>query len=84
MEQKMYHCKHCDANLDKGDIYQHFRNKYPQKSDEEIRKIAGRYGWSETNKLHFLASVIVQPEGYTQYNMCPACKGKEPLPSYVY
>lgn len=69
---KNMNCKHCDADLDGGDIFQHFLYKYNDR--EKALESAKRYGWSETNKLRFSSAVIVQPDNKPQYIVCPVCK----------
>ena len=72
-----YHCRHCGADLDGGDIYEHFL--LAEGNPIEALRIAKMYGWSETDKRHFKKSVIVQPEGKPQYVECPECKQKDPF-----
>lgn len=80
-----YNCRHCGADLDRGDVYDvlYKQNQalpaHLRKSDAEIRKAAATYGWSEKNRLHFTAEVIVQPDRGEQYMECPKCKGLDPL-----
>ena len=67
-------CKHCNANLDDGDIFEYFLNLH---SDTvKALKDAKSYGWSETNKVHFYRSVIIQCKNGSQYTICPDCKQK--------
>jgi len=73
-----YHCQHCGVDLDAGDVYQVIMEKFCYTPDQAL--IAARaYGWSETNKIHFLKSIIVQPDREPQYEECPSCKGKWPI-----
>ncbi len=72
-----YHCRHCNMDLDGGDIYEHFLTETGD--PKKALKFAKMYGWSETDKRHFKKSVIVQPEGSPQYVECPGCKQKEPF-----
>ena len=72
-----YICRFCDADLDNGDIFHHFLHK--TKDAKLALQIAKDYGWTETNKLHFLKTVLVQPEGQTQFEICPFCKNINPL-----
>ena len=72
-----YTCQHCRANLDKGDIYEHFLLIYAD--SKKALEAAKGYGWSETTKLHFNRSVIVQPDKDPQYVVCPDCKKKDPF-----
>ena len=37
------------------------------------------YGWSETTKIHFNRSIIVQPDRAPQYTICPNCKKVDPF-----
>jgi hypothetical protein len=73
-----YTCKHCGANLDEGDILEHVLLEYGDQA--KARETAARYGWTETNKLHFNRSTIIQPDIYLQYTVCPDCNQKYPLP----
>lgn len=84
--EKSYVCRHCSADLDRGDVYEVLKKQndeitpaHHRKSDAEIRKAAASYGWSEKNRLHFTAEVIVQPDRGKQYMECPKCKGLDPL-----
>ena len=70
-----YSCRHCTANLDKGDILEHFKSTC---HDDPI-KAASSYGWSDTNKIHFSRSITVQPESGAQYTVCPECKTRDPF-----
>ena len=72
-----YTCKHCGVNLDDGDIFEHFLVKYMNYT--KALNAAKQYGWSETNKIHFNRSVIVQPDNSPQYVICPHCKNKSPF-----
>ena len=55
-----YMCQHCRANLDEGDILEHFLLKYGDYT--KAKEIAGLYGWTETNKIRFNRSIIMQPK----------------------
>ena len=72
-----YSCRHCGANLDKGDVLQHFMSKYSDPTQAMER--AAMHGWSDTNQVHFNRSCIVQPENAPQYAVCPDCKTKDPF-----
>jgi hypothetical protein len=72
-----YICRHCKADLDEGDILEHFLIKY--KDYKKAREIAGLYGWTETNKIHFNRSILMQPKKASQYTMCPDCEKLDPL-----
>jgi hypothetical protein len=73
-----YKCKHCSANLDRGDVFEHFLAVYPG-DEKKALTIARSYGWLETNRIHFNSSIIVQPDKGEQYVICPECKEKDPL-----
>jgi hypothetical protein len=73
-----YTCQHCGANLDEGDIFEHFFNEYKDYTKAIIS--AGYYGWSETNKKHFNRSLIIQPDDSEQYTICPDCEVIDPFP----
>jgi DNA-directed RNA polymerase subunit RPC12/RpoP len=72
-----YMCQHCGANLDEGDIFEHFMLQYEDRV--KALEVAKKYGWSETNKIHFNRSVIVQPDRGEQYIICPECNTKWPF-----
>ncbi len=85
---KSYTCRHCSADLDRGDIYEVLKKQneeitpaHLRKSDADIRRAAKSHGWTEKNRLHYTAEVRVQPEGEKQYMECPACRGRDPLKS---
>ena len=72
-----YICQHCGTNLDDGDIFEYFFLEY---NDYEVAiKIAKEYGWSETNKIHFNRSVIIQSEYCSQIVICPDCEKSDPF-----
>ena len=64
-------------NLDKGDIFEHFMSLY--NDAKKAMTAAVLYGWSETNKIHFNRSIIVQPDRSPQYTICPDCKKTDPF-----
>ena len=66
-------CRHCDSNLDAGDVLEFFLKKYTP--DRAIRR-AREVGWSISNPIHFDRSIILQGE---QYTLCPDCGGKDPF-----
>lgn len=68
-----YLCQHCSENLDGGDIYEHFLKSM---NHIEALESAKKYGWSETNKIHFTKAIIVQPDSSPQYSICPKCNQK--------
>jgi len=68
-----YICKHCNANLDGGDIFEHFMLEY--RDHIKALKAARSYGWSSENRIHFSKFIIVQPDKDPQYEICPECKG---------
>ena len=74
-----YTCQHCDANLDEGDIFEHFLLEYGG-DYTKARETAILYGWTEINRLHFDRSIIVQTDNDLQYTICPDCEKKDPLP----
>ena len=69
-----YICKHCAANLDGGDIFEHFMLEY--RDHVRALKSAKAYGWTEENRVHFSRFVTVQPDKGPQYEICPECKGR--------
>ena len=70
-------CRHCGANLDKGDIFEHFMSVYD--NEARSRESASNYGWSDTNKKRFSRAITVQPENGEQYTICPECKKRDPF-----
>ena len=73
-----YACVHCGADLDRGDALAHFTRLYAG-DVQKARRSASAYGWSESNRVHFTRSVIVQPAHGPQYVQCPECKARDPL-----
>ena len=73
-----YKCQHCSADLDEGDILEHFLEKYGDYT--KAKETASHYGWTETNKIHFDRSVIIQCKIGPQYVICPDCGKKDPFP----
>ena len=63
----------CGANLDRGDVLEHFLRAYSG-NVQRATEAAFAYGWSETNRVRFDRSVIVQPENGPQFVLCPECK----------
>ena len=74
---RSYSCRHCSADLDKGDVFEHFMSKYNDRT--KAMQSAAMYGWSDVNRVHFDRSVIVQPENAPQYAICPDCKTQDPF-----
>ena len=72
-----YMCQHCRADLDEGDILEHFLLKYGDYT--KAIKTAGLYGWTETNNKHFNRSIMMQPKKGSQYTVCPDCNKLDPL-----
>jgi len=95
-------CPKCGFFWEGEDIYQHFlkmreegHDYYKNKTDEEIRKTAGMYGWTEESPKCFSHIIGIEleynhPQHYdgVSYWMCPKCEttwnrftGKEePIP----
>ena len=65
-------CMHCGANLDRGDVLEHFLSAYLG-NVRRATESASAYGWSETSRVRFNRSVIVQPENGPQFVQCPEC-----------
>ena len=74
-----YICRHCGANLDMGDVFQHFYKQYNDYT--KAIQAARNYGWSEKNQVHFTRSVIVQKEQGKPFEKCPECNNKDPFTS---
>lgn len=83
-------CKHCNSNLDKGDVFEYFLaqngilseeqgNECYEKAKENAKMCATMYGWSENNKVHFTREVILQQNKGSQHTICPDCKNSNPL-----
>ena len=70
-------CQHCRANLDEGDILEHFLLKYGDYTKAKER--SRFYGRMETNKTRFNRSIIMQPKKGSQYTVCPDCKKTDTL-----
>ena len=66
-------CLRCGANLDRGDVLEHFLRAYPC-DVQRAAEAASAYGWSETNRVRFNRAVIAQPENGHQFVQCPECK----------
>jgi hypothetical protein len=66
-------CAHCGASLDRGDVMEHFLRVYSGDA-RRAAEAASAYGWSETSRVRFSRSVIVQPETGPQFVQCPECK----------
>jgi hypothetical protein len=64
-----YICCHCGANLDLGDVFQHFYKKYNDYS--KAIKTARSYGWSETNQVHFTNAILIHDK--TDQEKCGKC-----------
>ena len=73
-----YICRHCGADLDEGDIFEHFLLKFNDHT--KAIETARLYGWTESNKIHFNRSMIIQSntKKTPQYTICPDCKQKDP------
>ena len=73
-------CKHCQANLDGGEIYQALKNESPSMDPIVLIQFAYRMGWTTQNKRHFNKCVIRKTDdGKLAY--CPFCHKIDPLPS---
>lgn len=72
-----YVCQHCSANLDEGDIFEHFFLEY--RDFTKAMTSARHYGWSETNQIHFNRAIIIQSETCPQYTICPDCEQIDPF-----
>jgi len=73
-----YICQHCGANLDLGDVFDHFYLEF--RDYTKALKISRDFGWTETNQIHFNRSVIIQCKmNDLQYEICPDCEEKYPF-----
>lgn len=77
MASNKYACRHCNSNLDDGDIFEYYLSKYNDHS--KALSAASYHGWSETDKRHFTRDIIVQPDRLHQYIICPDCEKENPL-----
>ncbi len=59
--------------MDGGDVMAHFLVVYSGDA-RRAAETASAYGWSETSRVRFSRSVIVQPETGPQFVQCPECK----------
>lgn len=78
MKTKVTICPHCGTDWDAGDIYEVLQKNpyYQDKTDEEVKIIAGYYGWSEENKIRFSNIIgIEDPRIYdgVSWWACPQC-----------
>jgi hypothetical protein len=73
-------CRYCGFDLNDGDIYEVLKSKpdYQKKSNEEVMKIAGYYGWTPENKKFFSKEMTIEFECKGQITICPDCKGISP------
>lgn len=71
-------CRHCNANLDKGDIFEHFLSFY--KDHERALEAATKYGWTLVNKKRFSRTISVHPDEFPSFLICPDCNKRDPLP----
>jgi len=69
----------CHEDLNADDIYEHFLRT--EGDEEKALRAARAHGWTESNKLHFTKAVIVQPDREPQYEVCPKCNKKWPIPN---
>lgn len=85
-------CPHCGIDLDNGDIVETFQKMredgdpfWRDKTNIEIIKIAGNYGWTPETPKRFSRVIGVElpydhPKHYdgVSYWMCPDCKQQWP------
>lgn len=76
--ENLTECPSCKGNWDGGDIYEVLRlhTTYDKYSDEEVKKLAEDYGWSEKNKKHFSQLIGIEiSELYDGVSFweCPHC-----------
>ena len=71
-----YLCRHCNANLDGGDIFEQLRKEpeYAHYTFNELIIASLDYGWTMYNRKHFTREFVVK--GLT---ICPECDGIDPL-----
>lgn len=81
-----YECKHCNYNLDAGDIYEVLKSdkdKYLNGTgnylESDILNSAKYYGWSYDNKKHFTIVLSIKYKDGTSIKVCPNCRGTYPL-----
>lgn len=79
LENKNGPCPKCGESWDDGDIYEKLSSfsKNKGKSEEEMKKIAGYFGWTEENKVRSTKLIGIEiREEYdgVSYYQCPFCK----------
>ena len=77
-------CPECGADWNAGDILETFKQKktdgddfWKDKTDEEIEKIAGQYGWTPEKPISFSRLIGVEIRGEydgVSYYRCPECE----------
>ena len=81
-------CPECGADWNKGDIFEYFMLRketgdehYKDKTVEEIKEVAGHYGWTEENPKCFRRLIGIElPYGHpnrydgVSYWRCPDCE----------
>lgn len=72
-------CKHCKADLDDGDVYEKLKSIFHMiYNDDEIVHMAHCHGWTAQNRIRFSRVMQVNTER-ENYDICPECKGYNPL-----
>ena len=81
-------CPKCGADWDNGDIVAFFKNMrasgdryWANKTDDEIVKVAGDYGWTPETPKHFSRLIGIEHrdryDGVWEY-ACPDCNARFP------
>jgi hypothetical protein len=81
-------CPKCGADWNAGDVLETFKQKrtdgddfWKNKTDEEIEKIAGHYGWTPEKPVSFSRLIGVEIRGRydgVSHWQCPDCKVEFP------
>lgn len=65
-------CPNCGVNWEGSEVHEEINslNVFSHKSTNEVKTIAGEFGWSEDNKVKFSRVIVIQAEEKTFYQ-CP-------------
>jgi hypothetical protein len=70
-------CPECGNLWDYGDVLDVLKEQNPEKTDEEIKKLAESCGWSETDRKRFTRLIAVtEKNDVTNYWECPYCTAR--------
>ena len=76
-----YLCRHCNANLDGGDIFEQLSKEpeYAHYTFSELVIAALDYGWTVNLRKHFTHELLMKYINGSQAVICPMCEGVDPL-----